>query len=282
MTVSIRTLLDTDLAGAEKILSSAFQRSHGWITDLCLYRKVQPDGYFLAEQDGEPVGMLGATIYSSYSYIGLMAVQPDYQKKGIGRALMQHVLAWLDERQVPLVMLDASPAGQPLYESLGFAAYEKVEVLERSGGGSPGSCPTQVRPIQAADLGLISVADTNAFGADRSRVLHLLLETYPGRAFLLPEAPGIIAGHVFAQENRIGPWVMQDDTQAELLLQAALSLPFPGPVTLAVPGENTKAIQLLRRHGFKSVRINRHMGRGLGKPGGNRGMVYAQSSLSLG
>jgi ribosomal protein S18 acetylase RimI-like enzyme len=282
MSIKIRTLLDTDLENAEEILRSAFRRSHGWRADLLLYRKTQPEGYFLAEQDGNPVGMVGAIIYSTFAYVGLMAVHTEYQRKGIGLALMQHVLAWLDEQQVPFVLLDASPSGQPLYEKLGFTAYEKVEIFQRDSALPACPCPPRVKLLSISDLDLITAPDEKAFGADRSKVLRLLLETYPGRAFLLPDGSGQVNGYLFAQENRIGPWVMQDGREAEELLQAALSLPFPGPISVAVPGENEGAVSLLQRYGFIPGRVNRHMGRGSGAPTDQREKVFGQASLSLG
>ena len=101
-------------------------------------------------------------------------------------------------------------------------------------------------------------------------------------AFLLPDASGQISGYLFSQENRIGPWVMPDRADAEELLQAALSLQFPGPISVAVPGENAGASALLQRYGFESVRVNRHMGRGPGTPTGQREKVFGQTSLTLG
>ncbi len=282
MPVLIRPLADTDLENAGKILSLAFQRSGNWSADLRLYRKIQPDGYFLAEEDGVLVGMVGAVIYSTYAYVGMMAVHPECQRKGIGLALMQHLLAWLDGQQVPLTLLDASPSGQPLYEQLGFVAFKRVEIYQHSGGFPVFPCPQRVKPVGIADLDQIQGVDTIVFGADRGRVLHLLLETYPGRAFLLPGAAGQFAGYLFAPENRIGPWVMQEEADAEEMLIAALSLPFPGPVSLAVPEENRAAGELLLRYGFVPVRGNLHMGRGAGVPPGLREKIFAQASLSIG
>jgi len=86
------------------------------MADLLFYRKIQPDGYFLAERDGTPVGMLGTTIYSAFAYVGLVAILPACQQQGIGWALMEYLPAWLDQQQVRLVLPDASPAGQLLYE----------------------------------------------------------------------------------------------------------------------------------------------------------------------
>jgi GNAT superfamily N-acetyltransferase len=284
MSIKIRHLFDTDLESAETILRTAFQRSQGWKTDLLLYRSIQPDGYFLAEQDGIPVGMVGAVIYSAYAYVGLMAVRPECQRRGIGIALMEYLLTWLDRQQVPLVLLDASPAGQPLYEQLGFVAYDAVVIFQRDETlSSPFTYPPRVSPLTLPSLDRIAVSDAKAFGTDRSRVLHFLLEAYPGRAFQSLDGNGQdINGYLFAQQNRIGPWVMQDGDAAEGLLQAALSLPFSGPISVAVPGENTPAVALLQHYGFKPGRVNRHMGKGPGMLPGQREQVFAQTSLSLG
>jgi GNAT superfamily N-acetyltransferase len=103
MPVSIHLLSDADLKTAAVILSSAFQRSGNWIDDLRFYRRLQPDGYFGAYLDGMLIGMVGATIYSGFAYVGLMGVHQEFQRRGVGRALMQHLLAWLDDQNVPLV-----------------------------------------------------------------------------------------------------------------------------------------------------------------------------------
>jgi GNAT superfamily N-acetyltransferase len=282
MPLSIRLMDDADLGIAGKILSSAFQRSGDWTTDLLLYRRIQPDGYFLAELDGNPVGMVGTTVYPSFAYVGMMAVLTTYQRQGIGLALMEYLLDWLDRQKVPMVLLDASPSGQSLYERLGFVAYKNVEILQRSAGQPFFPCPKSIRPVSVSDLDRLSVDDTNAFGGDRSRVLCLLLETYPGRAFLFPDRSGQINGYLFAQANRLGPWVMQTGEDAEELLQAALSLPYAGPISVAVPEENAGAFPLLKRYGFEPIRVNRHMGRGSGAPAGERGKIFGQTSLSLG
>jgi predicted N-acetyltransferase YhbS len=282
LSILLRPIQFDDLEVACRILASAFQRPGGWLNDLRFTLEAQPNGYFLACESGEPVGMVGAIIYSTFSYVGLMAVHPEKQRQGIGLALMQHLLAWLDQKQVPLVLLDASPAGQPLYERLGFVPYDTAEIFQRVDGPQIFSRPKRLRPISAYDLELLTAIDTNAFGADRSRILRALLEAYPDRAFLLPDDVGQITGYLFARENRIGPWVCYKEEDAEVLLQAALSLPFTAPVSVAVPGENLHARVLLQRYGFELVRINRHMGRGCGAPAGQRGKIYGQTSLSLG
>jgi ribosomal protein S18 acetylase RimI-like enzyme len=282
MSLSIRSLSQDDLENADAILQSAFQSSDSRLIDLHLFRKIQPDGWFLALQNGTPVGMVGATNYATFAHVGMMAVHPHAQRQGVGLALMQHLLAWLDRQCVPCVLLDASVAGQPLYEKLGFVAYDRVYVLQRRSGLSFHNCTPQVEPVSIQALDELVKYDTDIFGADRGRVLHALLTTFPERAFMLRNEEGQITSYVFAQANRIGPWVIERSQDAEALLQAALSLPYAGTVSVVVSEENRAAVELLSRYGFKTVRVNRHMGRGASVPPRQHSRIYGQTSLALG
>jgi GNAT superfamily N-acetyltransferase len=282
MAISIRTLSDADLESADAILQSAFQRSESWLTELRLYRRLQPDGLFLASQHGIPAGMVATIVYSNYAYVGLMGIHQDFQRQGLGFALMEHVLAWTSEQQVPLVKLDASQAGQPLYEKLGFVPLHEVYVCQRQTGSLDGQRPNGIQLITPQHLDLIIASDTQAFGADRGRLLRALLETYPKRAFISRSEQGQIYGYLFAQAKRIGPWIMHERGDAESLLLAALSLPFSGAVSVVTPANNAGAVSLLGRYGFQVIRVNRHMAYGPGAMISQREMIFGQTSLSFG
>jgi ribosomal protein S18 acetylase RimI-like enzyme len=282
MSLSIRLLLEADLENADAIFQSAFKSSESRLIDLHMYRKIQPDGWFLASQDGTPVGLVGTTNYAAFAYVGMMAVHPRAQRQGVGLALMRHLLAWLDKQRVPSVLLDASPAGQPLYEKLGFVAYNPVYVFQRRGGSPCHDRPPQVQAVSVRDLDELVQYDADVFGAARGRVLHALLTTFPERAFMLRGEGGQMMGYVIAQESRIGPWVMRRSHDAETLLRAALSLPYAGTVSVVVPEVNQEAVELLKRYGFETARVNRHMGRGSGAPPRQLRRVCGQTSLALG
>jgi GNAT superfamily N-acetyltransferase len=282
MTISIRTLSDADLEAADGILSSAFQRAESWQPELRLFRRLQPDGVFLASRDGIPAGMVASIIYSEYAYVGLMGIHQDSQRQGLGLALMEHLLAWMEEQKVPLVKLDASPAGQPLYEKLGFVPFGEVYVFQRPAGQLDVQHAKGIQLITPQHLDLITAFDTQAFGADRSRLLRALLELYPGRAFLSQDEQNQVTGYLFAQAKRIGPWIMTDGGDTEHLLRQALSLPFNGPVSAVTPAENSHAVSLLQKFGFQITRVNRHMAYGPRPVMGQRKTVYGQTSLSFG
>ena len=282
MTLSIRPLEDPDLEAADAIIKLAFRSSISRMTDLQLYRRIQPDGWFVAVQEELPVGMVGATNYGSFAHVGLMAVHPDAQRQGIGLALMQFILARLDQQHVPLVTLDASEMGRPLYEKLGFLSYDETLVFEWDGHPALPEQPANVQPISIQELDELAEWDAAVFGANRLKALQALLAFFPGRGWMQRDESGQAAGYLFAQGNRIGPWVMRQSKNAQALLQAALALPYEGTLSLAVPSVNQAAIQLLKGYGFEQVRANRHMGRGPGEPACQRTSIYAQASLALG
>jgi ribosomal protein S18 acetylase RimI-like enzyme len=281
MTMSIRPLVDSDLERADDILKLAFQGSVSRLSELQLYRRIQPDGWFIATREDIPVGMVGATNYGAFAHVGFMAVHPQAQRQGVGLALMQFLLARL-EQQVPLVMLDSSTAGRPLYDKLGFTAYDETLMFQRQHVVASPDRPAHVRSISARDLDELAEEDARVFGANRHKVLQALLEFFPGGAFLLRDADGKIVGYLFTQQNRIGPWIMLQPDQAEGLLQAALRRMQDKAVSVTVPAGNQEAIALLQCYGFERVRTNRHMGRGVGGPPGERQKVFSQTSLAIG
>src|SRR5262249_50227290 len=81
---------------------------------------MQPDGCFVAELDGVPVGTTNTCIFGSVAWIAMVLVDAEVRGRGVGKALMQYALAFLDGKGVQTVRLDATPMGQPLYEKLGF------------------------------------------------------------------------------------------------------------------------------------------------------------------
>lgn len=278
----IRPLTDADLESADEILKLAFGGSTSRLHDLQLYCQMQPDGWFLALQGEYPVGMVGAINYGTFAYIGLMAVRPDVQRQGIGMSLMQFLLARLDGQKIPLVLLDASKAGQPLYEKLGFVPHgesllflhDNITALKQ---------PPQVQLIANRDLDELAEWDATFFGANRHKVLQVMLKTYPERAFMLKDKAGRVTGYLFAQKNRIGPWIVRRPNDAELLLRAALSVPYEEKVAVVIPEVNQEAVDLLGRYGFEQRRPDHcHMIRGLGEHPGQRRRIHAQTSFAVG
>lgn len=283
MTISIRAFSDTDLKTADAILQAAFQRTGSWRRELGIIRKLQPAGAFLACHRETPVGVVFSLMYPDFTYVGPLGTHPDFQRLGIGFALMEHLLGWLEQQGERRVALEASPMGQPIYEKLGFVVCDQVNIFQRQNDALAPQPAFGIQHLSLQNLDLITATDKQAFGSDRSHLLGALLEVFPQRSFFLKDGQGNTKGYLIAQENNIGPWVSQTTADAESLLKAALSLPFSnGPISVIAPEENPEAGVLLQRFGFARVRVLRHMVRGAITPVGQRANVYGQASPSLG
>jgi GNAT superfamily N-acetyltransferase len=59
--------------------------------------------------------------------LSLLCVHKDYQRQGVGKALVRWGLQWAESLGLP-VHLEASPEALPLYRSLGFDVVDSVVV----------------------------------------------------------------------------------------------------------------------------------------------------------
>ncbi len=282
MDISIRGLTEADIAGADDVLKSAFGAPGSHTADIRRYLALQPDGWLVAVAQGRPVGMVGAVDYGPFAWVGLMAVHAEAQQHGIGTALLQRLLAWLDARGTPMVLLDATEAGARLYSRFGFVEDDQTYKFQHPNYGRSSCLPTGVRPIQPEDVPALVDFDTPIFGANRARVLRALLAEFPGRAVLVEDEARRVDGYLFAQTQRLGPWVAKRPQDAEVLLQAALSWPYTGAPLIVVPGMNRAAVEQVERFGFQLVGPHRHMRRGGAGSPSQRVAIYGQASFALG
>ena len=281
MTISIRTLTAADLDVADRIQQAAYGGGNRR-KRLESYMKLQPDGWILALLDGEPAGIAGGTNYSSIGHIGLVAVDPSKQRRGVALAMMQHLLNWFDRQGCPVLLLDASEAGAPLYQKLGFVEDEKTLGFVLDDCALPLQPSNRIGPLRAEDIPTLTEFDEPIFGARRPGVFAMLLDESPARAFVARDADGLIGGYLFAQAQTLGPWAARMPADAEALLVAALRLPFEGAPGALIPGSNPDAAQLLLRYGFSPRRSLRRMRLGGDAHPGRRALLYGQTSLAIG
>lgn len=94
--------------------------------------------WFVAEEAGHIVGTAAAFLGSGRSNVLLdlqatlagIYVVPGYRRRGIARELTQRAIEWCRERGCVRIRLQASEAGRPLYESLGFKTFREMMKLD--------------------------------------------------------------------------------------------------------------------------------------------------------
>lgn len=281
MTIAIHTLTAADLDRADAIQQAAY--GGGSRKDrLQLYLSLQPDGWLLATLDGEPAGIAGGANYGTVGHIGLVAVDPSKQRRGVALALMEQLLGWFAQQSCPLIQLDASDAGTQLYRKLGFVEDEKTLGFTQDDCALRPAQSERVGRLSADDLPALVAFDTPIFGGARAAVFAAALAEAPERAFVARDPAGQISGYLFAQPLVLGPWAAHTPADAEALLAAALTLPFEGAIRTLTPGSNTDAAKLLMRYGFSPQRLLRRMRRGGAAAAGQRSLLYGQASLAIG
>jgi predicted N-acetyltransferase YhbS len=285
MPLSIQPLTDDLLVDADRIMMAAF-RSSSRRDELAFYRSLKPNSWLVATLDGARVGAGGVTCYGPFAWLGLMAVDPAMQRRGIGQALVEALIVRAHELGCESVLLDASNAGAPVYARVGFVEDDCVRVYSRespevSVDGDP--IPAQrVTPLTQDDLSALVAFDARHFGARREALLAASLHLYGDRVFATRDEAGAIAGYLVAQEQRFGPWVAATPEDAGALLAHALTLPYVMAPSVLAPAQNRDAMDLLERAGFRSSRELRHMRYG-GEPGlQRRERLYGQASFAIG
>jgi predicted N-acetyltransferase YhbS len=280
--ISFRRLDSGEWEIIAAIASSAFGPSNHRASEIRRYLALEPNYWLLALHRGEPAAVVGATDYGPFAYLGMMTVRKDLQRRGIGGALFRREMEWLAEEGVTSLRLDATDEGYPIYAQNGFEVVDRAIMLHLPRHSPHPEFPTGIRRLDATDADALGVFDAPIFGADRTRLFRAFLADFPGRAFASRDESGRVTGFLFAQHQRLGPWVAKGPRDAEALLQAALTLSFLGPPVAVSPGCNTAALDLLHRFGFYSKRESRHMHRGTATVPGDRTSIYGLTSFAIG
>lgn len=282
MTLTIRNMTEADFYEANQILNLAFGTTDSRIDDLRRYLALQPDGWFYGLLDGRPAATVGAIDFGPFAWIGFMAVHPELQKKGIGHEIMRSLLSWLERRGCDMALLDATEAGRRIYLKLGFSDHSQCfqYILENFPKSSYQF--GHVTRLEGKDISTLGKFDERIYGANRECVFRILIQDYPERAFITRDEFGKITGYLFAQRQKIGPWVAGNHRDAEMLLNAALSLEYENGPRIIIPEENQAGIELITRTGFTFQKSHTHMRRGGLTHPGDRSQIYGQASYGIG
>ncbi len=226
----------------------------------------------------------------AFAWVSMVLVLPEFRGRGHASRLLAHALAALAARGIAAI-LDATPAGRPVYLPLGFVDGWKFRRHRREAAASPppaspsAATPAQVRPLRDADWPAIAALDRPAFGADREALLRALAARLP-HAAQVAERDGRLAGFVLGRDGReaaqIGPLVADDAGIARALLAAALAS-VEGPVYLDLAERHdAPLLPWLQAQGFAVQRPFTRMLRGLDACPGDAGRVVLVAGPELG
>lgn len=183
--------------------------------------------------------------------IGAVMVDPDFQGKGLGRAVVEKCMSPLTPDSNAFLI--ATPEGEKLYKSLGFKVIG--ETIRMEVDGAKLSSDEQLPGIRVRDLVNVVKLDAAAFGGQRYGMLKRRI-TQSNQAAVIEDDDGNTIGFALAIPKRdalrIGP-MAAPDANAALRLINYLGAGHDGMVRVEVPGEQADLLNSLNQVGFQQV-----------------------------
>lgn len=256
----LRTMTMADIPAGMRLKHLA-----GWnqtTADWRCFLESSPRGCFAVEVDGNVVGTAATIVYEQrFAWIGMVLVDPEFRGRGIGTCLLRKAVEHLDEIGIRTMKLDATPAGRPIYQKLGFQDEYEIErwLLNRP---APDAAPAAgLRSVSDRVLRL----DRETFGADRGSLLRSLAAENPDFV-MAAEREGEMAGYTFGRRgtlaDHLGPWIARDEETAKQLLDEFLGRSKRGTIFVDALKDRRFVPEMLLARGFKVSRPLTRMVRG--------------------
>ncbi|HEY2820278.1 MAG TPA: GNAT family N-acetyltransferase [Candidatus Acidoferrum sp.] len=274
--MQLRVMTQQDIPGGVRLNTVV-----GWNqtdADWERFLTASPNGCFVMDDNGKIVGTAATISYENrFAWIGMVLVDPEYRNRGIGTSLLRRTIEYLDAAGIPTLKLDATPAGKPLYEKLGFVTEYEIDrwILKRT---SKEQSTARNASLSAEHLPRIFKHDNDVFGADRSALLHSLEERAADLTLAKWDGQDLRA-YVFGRRglfaDHLGPWMARDAATAKALLSEFLHRSPRDTIIVDALKSKPTAGELLREQGFSPVRLLTRMYRGPNAFPGKPNSLYA-------
>jgi GNAT superfamily N-acetyltransferase len=281
--VSIRTMTPADIPAGLSLCRAA--RWNQTASDWQFFLAIAPAGALVAEEAGIVIGTVATVRYGPFAWISMVLVNPASRGRGVGRVLLERGLALVPEDVT--ARLDATPAGEPLYRSLGFAAEHGVgrwfiDAASRAGALTPAGYG---RPLTRGDWPHILQMDRHVFGASRQPLLERMAAEAPEYAWVF-DINGRIRAYLFGRHgyvrDQLGPLVADTRESAQLVLHSCLAAHSDRAFFIDAPERSDGWDDVLSTLGFTIERPFLRMHRGPLTAAGNPAVVYAVTGPEFG
>jgi GNAT superfamily N-acetyltransferase len=259
------------LTGDDAVAALPLSAEAGWNQTEDDWRLFIRRGHtFGIRSQGTLVATAAALPYDRFGFVGMVLTTAAWRHRGLATRLLACAVAALTDAGQTAV-LDATPAGRPIYQRQGFLP---VDALERWIGEAVGTPRAASAPVAA-----IAELDALAFGARREFLLADFLRR-PGTVALIEQG-----GCALARNGRrvvqIGPVIATHEGHAIELLQRLLGC-VRGPVFLDVPTRWTSLSEWLQQQGLKRQRPFTRMALHRAQPFGHPTRLFAAAGPEYG
>ena len=281
MEIEVGLLRESDLPAALRLkeLAQWNQTENDWLRLL----RLEPSGCFCARIDGDLVATTTTTTYGrELAWIGMVLVDPKRRQLGIATKLMNVAIESLTKAEIKTIKLDATPAGRSVYENLGFKEESLIERWEGAGGTGTVAFTT----LDSAARGEALVLDRHAFGAERSKLIEMLIEDSCVAPLVATAADGRLTGYALARQGSaavyVGPLLATSADAATTLLDGLLSQVSGQRVYLDINTSFEGGRKILTERGFVKQRDLIRMFYGKESKAGSSPSVFAIAGPELG
>lgn len=248
---------------------------------LDIYEDISPGGS-IAAFDPHNGTLMGACFYhprEQHVSLGVMSVHPDHFKRGVGRALVNHIVAFSDANRYASLRLVGSAINMDslsLYSRSGFVprgSYHDM-VLPVPATGLPAHYPLreQVREATLADVEAMAELERDVSGISRVTDYRYAIDNPRGvlQTLLFETGDGALDGFMISVKhpalNMLGPSVARSESATlALLLQATER--FRGSMPLVViPMDKRELVNTLYEWGARNVETHLFQVRGTFQP----------------
>ena len=212
----------------------------------------------LAECNKKIIGTTTAMNYANQiAWIGMVLVAKESRGQGVSKLLLTNILKKLES--FPSIKLDATPAGQRVYEKFDF---KDEYLISRLVTGSMKHLSFDDDTISAESIRLkdveeIIALDEHVFGTNRKELIESLIKEYPHKAWLL-KRNNSIAGFALGREgnkyHQVGPVFGPGINEVKMLIRKALKELINQPVVIDVLDDKEDLINWLSSIGFTKQR----------------------------
>jgi GNAT superfamily N-acetyltransferase len=259
--IKVRSLGQNDASLCSRLTVEA-----GWNqteADWRRFRQLQPDGCFVAELNGQSVGTVTTCVLDQVGWIGMLLVEKASRSRGVGRALLNRAIDYLESRRISTIRLDATSMGESLYKSTGFVS--QFDVTRFSGIARANGFGKLPKRPRKADWEQIILLDQRVVGYDRSRFLLKLAEETECIASIASDsdaAQGFLITRSGRVAEQIGPCAALTTVVGQWLVAQACKVFSGKSVFLDIPSDNHEAVATAVAAGLQPVRKYVRMVRG--------------------
>jgi GNAT superfamily N-acetyltransferase len=259
--IAIDGLGDADISSCRSLFDVAYgdlHRRYGlpvedspdpdWLRPiLCHFLETDPDRSLIARRGAEPVAFATAFRRDAYWFLSFLFVLPTLQGQGIGRRLLERLVAQDDDAARATVVESFQPASTGLYASVGMtprsikywiSGFSKIDGLPRLADGITRSDST------AQDAEDVDELDRTILGFARPSD-HAWWRAAGQPCFVFRRGERLVA-YAYVDEGSIGPALAVDEaTLCAVVGELVRTADDPAAASVNVCGDSASVLQML-------------------------------------